>query len=118
MPRREGTKKQIIGRLVDDLSQEILAMDIGSKASIARLVQLHYELLGYESRHLGINHVYGWTKDSGKTYGIASSDLFEVLDCIMKKMEGKRVLDFSEYEDMIVGLPFNLNFIIWEAEQK
>ena len=44
MPRREGTKKQIIGRLVDELSQEILAMDIGSKASIARLVQLHYEL--------------------------------------------------------------------------
>ena len=93
-------------------------MDIGSKASIARLVQLHYELLGYVSRHLGINYGYGWTKDSGKTYGIASGDLFEVLDCIMKKMEGKRVLDFSEYEDMIVGLPFNLNFTIREAEQK
>ena len=58
------------------------------------------------------------TKDSGKTYVIASSDLFEVLDCIMKKLEGKRVLDFSEYEDMIVGLPFNLNFTIREAEQK
>lgn len=93
-------------------------MDKGSKASIARLVQLHYELLGYESRHLGINHGYGWTTDSGKTYGIASGDLFEVLDCIMKKLEGKRVLDFSEYENMIVGLPFNLNFTIREAKQK
>ena len=93
-------------------------MDIGSKASIARLVQLHYELLGYESRHLGINQGNGWTKDSGKTYGIASGDLFEVLDCIMKKLEGKRVPDFSEYEDMIVGLPFNLNFTIREAKQK
>lgn len=27
MPRREGTKKQIIGRLVDDLSQETFGID-------------------------------------------------------------------------------------------
>lgn len=114
MPRREGNKKQIVGTLVDELSQEILAMDIGSKASIARLVHLHYEPLGYESRHLGINLGYGWTKDNGKTYAIAGSDLFEVLDDVMKKLEGKRVLDFSEYKNMIVGLPYNLNFTIRE----
>ena len=114
MPRREGNRKQIITRIVDDLSQEIMTMEIGSQASIARLVHLHYEPLGYESKHLGINLGYGWTKDSGKTYVIAGSDLFDVLDGVMKKLKGKRVLDFSEYENMIVGLPFNLNFTVRE----
>ena len=65
---------------------------------------------GYETRHLGINLGWGWTKDSGKTYVVAGDDLFAVLDQVTEKLEGKRILDFSEYEYQLVGLPYQLDF--------
>ena len=112
MARREGKKQQILNRLADTLCETILSMEIGSRTSIWRLVNRHYESLGYEPRHLGINLGWGWTKDSGKTYVVAGDDLFTVLALVTEKLEGKRTLDFSEYENMVVGLPYNLDFTI------
>ena len=112
MARREGKKKQILNRLADTLCETILSMEIGSKTSIGRLVNHHYESLGYEPWHLGINLGWGWTKDGGETYVVAGDDLFTVLDLVTEKLEGKRTLDFSEYENMIVGLPYNLDFTV------
>ena len=112
MARREGKKQQILTRLTDALCETILSMELGSKTSIGRLVKQHYESLGYEPRHLGINLGWGWTKDSGKTYVLAGDDLFTVLALVTEKLEGKRTLDFSEYENMVVGLPYNLDFTI------
>lgn len=115
MARREGEKQQILNQLTDTLCETILSMEIGSKTSIERLVNRHYERLGYESRHLGINLGWCWTKDGGKTYVVAGDDLFTVLDLATEKLEGKRTLDLSEYENLLVGLPYNLNFTIREA---
>ena len=117
MARREGKKAQILNRLTDALCETILSMEIGSKTSIGRLVNQHYESLGYETRHLGINLGWGWTKDSGKTYVVAGDDLFAVLDQVTEKLEGKRILDFSEYEYQLVGLPYQLDFTIRLPQQ-
>jgi hypothetical protein len=53
-----------------------------------------------------------WTKDGGETFAIRDGDLFAVLDRVTKKLKGKRKLDFREYGDMAVGLPYNLIFTI------
>ena len=72
----------------------------------------YFRALGYESKHLGIDLGYCWTKDGGKTYAIIEMDLFDVQDQVIQNLEGKRTLDYSHYEDMVVGLPFNLRFIL------
>ena len=115
MPRREDKKQQILNLLTDALCETILNMEIGSKTSIGRLVNQHFESLGYEPRHLGISLGWGWTKDGGKNYVVAGDDLFTVLDLVTEKLEGKRTLDFSEYENTVVGLPYNLDFTIRDA---
>ena len=117
MPRREGKKQQILNLLTDALCETILSMEIGSKTSIGRLVNQHYERLGYQSRHLGINLGWGWTKDGGETHVVAGDDLFTVLDLVTEKLEGKRTLDYSEYENMVVGLPYHLDFTIRLPQQ-
>lgn len=112
MARREGKKQQILNRLADTLCERILSMEIGSQTSIWRLVNQHYESLGYEPQHLGINLGWGWTKDGGNTYVVAGDDLFTILDLVTEKLKGKRTLDFSKYENLIVGRPYSLDFTI------
>ena len=103
MARREGNKKAIIKAVSDRVSADILASDIGSETSISYLVSLIFKPQGYEFRHL---------KDGGHTYAIKDSDLFDVLDQVTQNLSGKRELDFSKYKDMVVGLPYNLQFTI------
>ena len=114
MAKREGSRKEIIERLSATITEKILQMDIGFADSIGHLASEYFRALGYESRHLGIDLGYCWTKDGGKTYAIKEMDLFEVQDLVVRNLEGKRTLDYSHYEDMVVGLPFNLRFIIRE----
>ena len=112
MAKREGSRKEIIERLSAAITEKILQMDIGSADSIGHLASEYYRALGYESIHLGIDLGYCWTKDGGKTYAIKEMDLFDVQDQVIQNLEGKRTLNYSHYEDMIVGLPFNLRFIL------
>ena len=114
MAKREGSRKEIIEKLSAAITEKILQMNIGSSDSIGRLASECYRALGYESKHLGIDLGYCWTKDEGKTYAIKEMDLFDVQDQVIRNLEGKRTLDYSHYEDMVVGLPFNLRFIIRE----
>jgi len=51
-------------------------------------------------------------KDGGATFAIEDSDQFDVLDQVTKMLDGQRVLDFSQYDGMIVGLPYNLKFTV------
>ena len=112
MAKREGSRKEIIERLSAAITEKILQMNIGSSDSIGRLASECYRALGYESKHLGIDLGYCWTKDGGKTYAIKEMDLFDVQDQVIQNLDGKRTLNYSHYEDMIVGLPFNLRFIL------
>ena len=112
MANREGPRKEIIESLSVAITETILQMDIGSLDSIGHLASEYYRALGYEPRHLGIDLGYCWTKDGGKTYAIKEMDLFDVQDQVIQNLEGKRNLDYGHYEDMVVGLPFNLRFIL------
>ena len=114
MPPREGDRTTILTVLTDDITKQILSMEIGAQHSIAKLVHAYYTSRGYESKHLGIDLGYSYTKDGGETYVIDGMDMFEILDLVTEKLKGQRILDFSEYEEMIVGLPFNLHFIVRE----
>ena len=40
------------------------------------------------------------------------SDLFDILDQMTNMLKDKRKLDFSRYDDMFVGLPYNLDFTV------
>ena len=112
MAKREGSRKEIVEKLSEAITEKILQMDIGSQDSIGHLAGEYYRALGYESRHLGIDLGYCWTKDGGKTYSINEMELFDVLDQVIRNLEGKRILYYSHYENMVVGLPFNLRFIL------
>jgi hypothetical protein len=115
MAKRETTKTQVIDRLTEELCDSILNLHIGSKTSIAKLVSRYYTEQGYEFRYIGPEYGHVWTKDGGETFAISDGDLFAVLDRVTKKLKGKRKLDFSEYDDMVVGLPYNLTFTICES---
>ena len=114
MTKREDSRKEIIEKLSAAITEKILHMDIGFQDSIGHLASAYYRALGYESRHLGIDLGYCWTNDGGKTFAIKEMDLFDVQDQVIRNLEGKRTLDYSHYADMVVGLPFNLRFIIRE----
>lgn len=110
--KREGKKKEILNRLINVVCDTIRQLNDGDKASIARIVAIHYEALGYEPKHVNIDQGIVWTKDSGRTYVIKEFDLFNVLEGVEQRLADEIVLDFSAYEGRCVGLPFNLNFVV------
>lgn len=116
MAVRENDKKQTIEFLADEVCKSILTLGEGDEASIAQLVGACYRERGYEFKHIDIYHGYVWTKDGGATFAIEDSDQFDVLDLVTEKLSGQRVLDFSKYEGMVVGLPYNLHFTVRMAD--
>lgn len=115
MARREGNKKQTIEQLAERITAAILELLVGNEASIAQFIGAWYSGQGYEFKHINVNHGYVWTKDGGATFAIEDSDQFDVLDQVTKKLDGQRILDFSKYDDMVVGLPYNLHFTVRAA---
>ena len=112
MARREKRKETVIREVTEMLEEKIRAMDIGQRASINPLVTYHYMQLGYEKKHLGISIGPALTRDGGETYLLKDTDLFDVMDRLDEKLKGDRFLDFSAYKDMVVGLPYNLTFVV------
>ena len=112
MARREGNREQTIEMLSGKAAEFILELNDGAEASISGIVNILYRSQGYECKHIDINHGYSWTRDGGVTFVIDSDDLFDVWGKVMDRLEGKRVLDYSKYDDMVVGLPYNLNFTV------
>lgn len=112
MARREKRKETVIREVTEVLAEKIRAMEFGERASINPLVTYHYMEQGYEKKHLGFQICYALTKDGGTTYLLKDTDLFEVMDRLGEKLKGDRFLDFSAYEDMVVGLPYNLTFVV------
>ena len=112
MIKREGDKRKIIRELVTIISDRLLSMEKGSKISIREMVEDIYVPRGYVFMHVNVHKGYVWTKDEGETYAITDWDQFEVLEKVVKKLKRKLTLDFSEYENQAVGLPYNLPFTI------
>ena len=116
MARREKRKETMIREVVKVMEQEILAMEIGSGDRLGRMVTNYYTQRGYQKKHLGIHIGDALTKDGGETYLLKDTDLFEVLEQLSGKLKGKRILDFSAYDNMFVGLPYNLVFVVREDD--
>ena len=55
-------------------------------------------------------------EDGGATYSIEEDDLFDVQERVIRRLKGKRILDFSEHDGLVEGLPYNLSFKIRKAE--
>lgn len=112
MIKREGDKRKIIRELVNIIYGRLVLMEKGTKISISKMVKDIYVPRGYSFMHVNVHKGYVWTKDGGATYAITDWDQFEVLEKVDEKLKGKVRLDFSEYEGMAVGLPYNLHFTI------
>lgn len=112
MAVRENKKESVLKNLVQKLCAVIRCMQDGSKESIAHLVSRYYTGKGYEVQWLDGKHSNGWTKDNRKTFSVCFSDLFDVLDMVSEELYGEIELDFSEYENKDIGLPFNFRFTV------
>ena len=112
MAIREKKRDVMITELVSKLYSAIRCMPEGSKDTIGRLVSMIYAAQGYEYRWLDPRNGHGWTRDGGKTCALSEEDLFDVMDKLDAALDGEIVLDYSEYDHMIVGLPFNLSFTV------
>ena len=114
MARRERKKDTVIRETVDVLETMIMEMEPGDRASVNPLVYYHYSKLGYEKKHLGFSIGCALTRDGGETYLLKDTDLFEVMEQLESRLKGRRILDLSAYKDMVVGLPYNLTFVVRE----
>ncbi len=112
MSRREMKKDQAIEHISKKLYSVIRSMKEGAQDSIGHLVSLYYAGKGYEYHWLDEKHGHGWTKDDRKTFSVCMEDLFLILDKTSDLLKDEVELDFSKYEDMVVGLPFNLMFSV------
>lgn len=112
MTQREGNRDQIIEDLVEKVAEYILNMDDGTEASITDIVNKLYISQGYEFKHVDVHHGYVWTIDGGISFSLKEGDLFDVWDKVTDRLEGQCELDFSKYDNMVVGLPYNLDFTV------
>ena len=94
------------------------SMEDGTYTSIQSLISDIYRERGYSFIHVDPSHGYVWTKDSGKTYSIKDWDQIEILNLVDERGKDRWVLDFSEYADEAVGLPYNLQFCLRSKKGK
>lgn len=118
MAKREEDKREVVREITEIVAQRILEMPIGSETAIAFLVNDVYRQRGYNLVHCGWHIGYAWSKDSGKTYSLSTSEAGEVLLKVERKLWKERYLDFSKHEGLFEGLPENLDFVIRPAEMR
>ena len=98
--------------IVEKVFECLMAQPYGTKISLREAYETVYSKEGY----VWVRHESkGWvsSNNGGKTYLIEDMDLFEILNEVEIKLKEKnRILDFSEWENMCVGLPYNLQFVI------
>ena len=85
--------------IADQVYQKIMLLDEGTETSISDIVRELYK-----------ENDYGVEQDN--------VDLWAVMDIVEEKLDGKRVLDFSKWNGIMAGLPYNLPFVIRNADYK
>lgn len=113
--RRETDRETAVRSVSQAAAEVILSLPVGTEATVAQVVGLHCEEIGYEWTRLDGVMDQGWTKDGGKTYLITDNDLFEVQNNVIGELLGQRELDYSKYAMMEVGLPYDIPFVIREV---
>lgn len=112
---RAAEKKDAFAELVSYVCDEIRKLGDGAETSISILIHQYYTAAGYESMHLGPDTGWVWTNDHGKTYALRDMDKMKVLTLVEKQLRSEFKLDFSRYEGLAVGLPYNIQFVIRKA---
>lgn len=112
MPKREDRKDKIIKQLAGEVADYIRDLPDGGEATIGRILHILLTEKGYENKHLGMSYGYSYTKDDGKTYIIKGFDQVDIQYKVIDILEGEIELDFSKWNNMIVGLPYNLSFVV------
>ena len=108
-------KKAAFDELVSYVCDEIRKLGDGAETSISILIHQYYTAAGYESMHLGPDTGWVWTNDHGKTYALRDMDKMKVLTLVENQLRSEFKLDFSRYEGLAVGLPYNIQFVIRKA---
>lgn len=116
MAVRENKREIVLKNLVEKMCAAIRCMEDGAKESTGHLVSRYYTGKGYEIHWLDGKHDKGWTKDDRKTFSVCYDDLFDIHYMVIDALEGEIELDFSEYENKDVGLPFNLWFTVRKVQ--
>lgn len=101
-------KNEISNKIVE----WIMNQKCGTEISLNEIFTKIYEKEGYQ----WIRHdEKGWvsSNDNGVTYLIEEWDLFGILEEVESILiVNKRQLDFSKWDNMCAGLPYNLEFVI------
>jgi hypothetical protein len=110
-----GPTKQdfFVSLCAEKVADEIRKMPEGSQSSISILVDRVLENEGYEKVNVGVSAIHAWKKESenAKEF-LHEEDYLTVFDEASKLLEGEYILDFSQYENKVVGLPYNLRFTV------
>ena len=108
---REKDSETTVSELSEDVVKYIRHLDDGYETTTARLVDRILRHKGYAPNHPLLKDGR-YTRDEGKTYAIDHMDLMAIHDKVWKTLEGEIKLDFGEGEDLFVGLPYNIPFVI------
>jgi len=94
------------------VSYYLLGLPFGTEISLKNAVEKAYEDDGCAWVYVdGKGFVF--SADKGETHLIIEDDLFDILPMVEKDLKREdRILDFSKYDDQVVGLPYNIPFVI------
>lgn len=105
-------QNNILSEISNKIVDWIMAQKCRTEISLNEIFTLIYEKEGYRwIRH----EEKGWvsSNDNGATYLITDWDLFGILEEVESILTvNKRQLDFSQWDNMCAGLPYNLPFVI------
>ena len=102
-----------IDEIIQNISEYILKQPIGTEMSIRTILEKIYGYLGYQWIYYDERNDWIYSRKSDNACLIAESDLQKVLEEVKKVINRNKIeLDFSKWENMYVGLPYNLEFFI------
>ena len=109
---REGNKEEILASVTEEVCKRIRTLGVGAEVAICEIVRDIYLERGYEFKHADGQHGWVWTRDGCETYSLQDSDQFIVLDQVIKELNNEFRFDFTKYKGLVVGLPYNIPFIV------
>ncbi len=109
---REGNKEETVAAISAEVCRRLRTLGIGAEVSISTIVNEIYLEKGYEFKRSDGSHGWVWTRDGCETYSLQDIDQFEILDQVISELSNEFKLDFGKYNGLIVGLPYNIPFVL------
>ena len=111
-------EEKVISEISNKIVDWLMSQPYGTEISLSEICDQIYMKEGYK----WIRHKKkGWvsSKDDGKTYLIEDMEFFGILNKVEDTLKTKeRYLDFSKWDNMYVGLPYNIPFVIRKGTAK